>query len=265
MDFEGRIVLITGASSGIGRKAAVEFARRGARTVLVARRQDRLEQLRKEIAGYAPDPLVCACDVSDRGQTSAMSDAVIESLGAPDILVNNAGFAVYGSVLDLATEDIESQMRTNYFGMVYCIKSFLPGMLERGSGHIVNVASVAASMGLPGIAPYCASKSAMLGFSEGLRHELAGTGVGVTVVSPIMVRTDFFDHPSFAGMPRHPRASLSPGTVARAILRAAGSPRLEIMVPGMARGAVWLRQTLPYLVDPAITGSFKKQLDASKD
>ena len=98
---------------------------------------------------------------------------------------------------NLSIEEIESQMATNYFGMVYCIKNFLPSMIQQKSGHIVNVASVAASFGLPGIAPYCASKFAMLGFSEALKHELKGTGVGITVVSPIMVRTNFFDHPSF--------------------------------------------------------------------
>jgi len=87
-------------------------------------------------------------------------------------------------------------------------------MLKKKSGHIVNVASVAASFGLPGIASYCASKFAMLGFSEGLKHELKDTGVGITVVSPIMVRTDFFDHPSFEKMPKSSRTSLSSKTVA---------------------------------------------------
>ena len=89
---------------------------------------------------------------------------------------------IYGSVSDLSIEEIESQMETNYFGMVYCVKNFLPLMLKKNTGHIVNVASLAASFGLPGIASYCASKFAMLGFSEGLKHELKETDVDVTVM-----------------------------------------------------------------------------------
>ena len=116
---------------------------------------------------------------------------MLEKFDSIDILVNNAGFAIYGSVKELSIDEIESQMETNYFGMMYCIKNFLPSMLDKKSGHIVNVASVAASFGLPGIASYCASKFAMLGFSEGLKHELSGTGVGITVVSPIMVEQTF--------------------------------------------------------------------------
>ena len=134
--------------------------------------------------------------------------------------------------------------------------------VKKNSGHIVNVASVAASFGLPGIASYCASKFAMLGFSEGLKHELKDTGIGITVVSPIMVRTNFFDHPSFKKIPKYSPTSLSSKTVAKAILKAANSSRLEIIVPSFVRGAVWMKNTFPYLINPILGKSFKKQLDS---
>ena len=264
MDFKGKVVVITGASSGIGRASASEFAKRGARVVLVARGRERLERAGRDLGRFNAETATIPCDVSDRVQVKSMSDQVVERFGGADILVNNAGFAIYGPVSDLSIEDIESQMRTNYLGMVYCTKNLLPALLERGSGHIVNVASVAASFGLPGIAPYCASKFAMLGFSEGLQHELRGTGVGVTVVSPIMVRTGFFDGPSFEKMPGRSAttaASLSPETVARAVLRASASPRLEIIVPPAVRGAVWLKHTIPYAINPLVGRSFKRQME----
>jgi short-subunit dehydrogenase len=228
---------------------------------LVARNKNKLEQVQSDLNKFNTSTLLCECDVSDKSQVQLMSKKVLEKFGSVDILVNNAGFAIYDSVANLSIEEIESQMATNYFGMVYCIKNFLPSMIQKKSGHIVNVASVAASFGLPGIAPYCASKFAMLGFSEGLKHELKGTGVGITVVSPIMVRTNFFDHPSFENMPKYSPTSLSPETVANAVLKAANSPRLEIIVPSIVRGAVWAKETFPYLINPLLGSAFSNQLN----
>lgn len=264
MDLKNKVVLITGASSGIGKETAIEFANLGANIILVARRKEKLDELENELKKFNVSTLVYPCDVSNKEQVKDMAKTVFEKFNSVDILVNNAGFAIYGSVKDLSINEIESQMETNYFGMMYCIKNFLPSMLEKKSGHIVNVASVAASFGLPGIASYCASKFAMLGFSEGLKHELSGTGVGITVVSPIMVRTDFFDHPSFEKMPKYSPISLSSKTVAKAIVKAANSSRLEIIVPSVVRSAVWLKHTFPYVINPIIGKSFKKQLDSVK-
>ena len=264
MDYQNKIIVITGASSGIGEAAAIEFAKKGATLVLVSRKEEKLREVEKKLSKFDSKIHVIPCDVSNKSDVNEMSQQVIEKFGRVDVLVNNAGFAIYGSVKDLSIEDIESQMATNYFGMVYCIKNFLPTMIEQNSGHIVNVASVAGSFGLPGIASYCASKFAMLGFSEGLKHELNKTNIGVTVVSPIMVRTNFFDHPSFENMPKYSPTSLSPQTVAKAIVKAANSSRLEIIVPSFVRGAVWAKHTFPYIINPILGSSFRKQLDSTK-
>jgi short-subunit dehydrogenase len=191
-----------------------------------------------------------------------MSKIVLEKFDKIDILVNNAGFGIYNTVNETSIEEIESQLATNFFGMLYCTKAFLPSMLQQRSGHIVNVASVAASIGIPKMASYCASKFAMLGFSEGLFHELQGTGVGITVVSPIMVRTNFFNNNSFNKMPHYSSISLSATTVAKAIVRASSSPRLEIIVPQFVRIAVWFKQTFPYLINPIIGSIFKRSLQS---
>lgn len=260
MNFKEKIVLITGASSGIGHSSAIQFAKKGAKLILVSRNIEKLNKISEDLKKFNVSPMVFECDVSDKLQVNKISKIILDKFGSVDILVNNAGFAVYGSVYNLTIEEIESQMATNYFGMIYFVKNFLPSMIKKKSGHIVNVASVAASFGLPGIAPYCASKFAMLGFSEGLKHELKDTGVGITVVSPIMVRTNFFNHPSFKNMPKYSTTSLSPETVAKAIVRASNSPRLEIIVPGFVRGAVWIKTTFPYLINPILNSSFGKQL-----
>ena len=264
MNFKEKTVLITGASSGIGYASAVQFAKKSAKLILVSRNKEKLNQVLEDLKKYNVSTFAYECDVSNKLQVNKISKIIVDRFGSIDILVNNAGFAVYGSVSNLTIEEIESQMETNYFGMIYFVKNFLPSMLEKKSGHIVNVASVAASFGLPGIASYCASKFAMLGFSEGLKHELKGTGVDITVVSPIMVRTNFFNHPSFNNMPKYSPTSLSPETVAKAILRASNSPRLEIIVPGFVRGAVWIKNTIPYLINPVLGMSFNKQLKKSK-
>ena len=262
MNFKNKVVVITGASSGIGEATAEQFAKKGANIVLVARRKDKLEEVEKKLSKYSVKIMVSVCDVSDKEQVKQMSEKVIDIFSKIDILVNNAGFVIYGKVEELSIEDIESQMQTNYFGMINCTKYFLPYFLNQNSGHMVNVASVGSSFGVPGIASYCATKFAMLGFSEGLRHELHGTNVGVTVVSPIMVRTSLFDHPSFKNFTKRATGiSLSSKTVANAIIAAANSSRLEIVVPSLVRIGIWFKHTFPFLINPIIGNAFRKQLD----
>lgn len=261
MMFSNKTVVITGASSGIGKSTSFEFAKRGANLILVSRNQEKLNELENSLKKFNVKTMVCVCDVSNKTEVQKMSKLVLEKFSHVDILVNNAGFAIFDYVKNLTIEQIEDQMNTNYFGMIYCIKNFLPSMIDKNSGHIVNVASVAASFGLPGIAPYCASKYAMLGFSEGLKHELSSSNVDVTVVSPIMVRTNFFNHSSFKKIKKS-SFSLSPETVAKTIVKASTSKRLEIIVPSFVRVAIWIKHTIPYVINPILGKSFKNKIDS---
>lgn len=265
MDYSGKVVVITGASSGIGEQSAEEFVKLHADIILVSRNEEKLQEIAKRLSKYQIKVFVHTCDVSKKDQVDTMGKTILEKFGTVDVLVNNAGFGIHNTVNEITIEEMESQMMTNFFGMMYCTKAFLPKMLEQKSGHIVNVASVAGSIGIPGMASYCASKFAMLGFSESLSHELKGTGVGITVVSPIMVRTNFFNHKSFGNMPRYSATSLSSKTVANAVVRAASSPRLEIVVPQFVRLAIWIKQTLPYLINPIIGGIFRKSMKSKMD
>ena len=134
MNFKNKVIVITGASSGIGEAAAEQFAKKGANIVLVARRKDKLEEVEKKLSKYSIKILVQVCDVSDKEQVKQMSETVIDTFSRIDILVNNAGFVIYGKVEELSIEDIESQMQTNYFGMINCTKYFLPYFLKQNSG-----------------------------------------------------------------------------------------------------------------------------------
>jgi uncharacterized protein len=265
--FEGKIIVITGASSGIGRQAALDFVNEDAGPIiLIARSVSKLLELKKTLQVVnepkGVDIVAYPCDISKREDVLRIGTQILERFGHIDLLINNAGYGEFGKVENQSIEQIEALMRTNYFGMVYCTKVFLQSMLSRHSGHIVNLASLAASFGVAGMAGYCASKYAILGFSESLYHELYGTGVRITVVSPIGVKTNFFNNQSFENhKPNYTGFMLETTTVSKAILAAANSTRLEIIVPFYVRAGVWLKHTFPYAVNPVVGALFRRQLN----
>jgi uncharacterized protein len=266
--FEGQVVLVTGASSGIGRQVSLDFSGQGVQSIiLVARSQSKLEDLEKTIRKkFDIQTIVYPCDVSKKSQVEQMGREILDRCGHVDVLVNNAGFGLYGKVQDQSIEQIESVTFTNFLGVVYCTKVFLGSMITRKSGHIVNIASVAASFGVAGLSAYCASKYAVLGFSESLSQELHGTGVGLTVVSPMGVKTNFFNNRSFDGKnPYDERFMLKTKTVSNAVLAAANSHRLEIIVPFYMRVGVWLKHTVPFIINPLIGFLFRRELLRSRN
>jgi short-subunit dehydrogenase len=264
--FKEKIVLITGASSGIGRQTAIDFAVRGAQSIiLVARSKPNLEDIKKVLKSISNSEIVVyPCDISKKSEVVKMGIEILEKFGHIDILINNAGFGIFSKIQNQSIEEIESILFTNYLGMIYCTKSFLESMISRREGHIVNVASVAASIGVPGLGAYCASKFAMLGFSESLSHELHDTGVNITVISPIGVKTNFFNNQSFNNrVPNYTSFILEPKTVSKAILAAVNSRRLEIIVPFYIRIGIWIKQTIPYVINPLFGALFRRQLAKS--
>jgi uncharacterized protein len=265
--FEGKIVLVTGASSGIGRQVSLDFSVHGAQSIiLVARSRSKLEDLEKTISRkFNIKTIIYPCDVSKKSEVEQMGREILDKCGHVDVLVNNAGFGLYGKAQNQSIEQIESVTFTNYLGVVYCTKVFLDSMIARKSGHIVNLASVAASFGVAGLSAYCASKYAVLGFSESLSQELHGTGVGLTVVSPMGVKTNFFNNSSFGGrIPYYNGFMLNTNTVSNAVLAAANSHRLEIIVPFYMRAGVWLKHTIPFLINPMIGFLFRRELSRSR-
>lgn len=196
MEVRGNVVVVTGASSGIGEATAVAFAQRGAKVVLAARRLDRLETLADRIERAGGRALALRCDVTDPHQLERLPGIVEEILGPVEVLVNNAGVPGGGRFAELTHEKIDEVVRVNLLGVLHGTRAFLPGMRQRGRGHIVNVASIAGLFVAPGAALYTATKHAVVAFSGSLNYDTEPEGVLVTSVNPGFVDTEGFpqDH-----------------------------------------------------------------------
>lgn len=247
MEFSQRIVLITGASNGIGRQLAMDFAKRRAVVIGCGRSMERLRDTLKELRQWSPSSLMIGCDIGDREQVHGMMTKVLADFGRVDILVNNAGIGMRQPFADTPLETIEAIIQTNYLGAVYCTHALLPSMIARGAGQIVNISSVAGKIGTPNMAAYCASKFAMNGWSESLYHELKPLGIKVSLVCPGPVRTGF----SRAFAEREPKSPeslfVSPSAVSEATLRIIGRGGAEHVMPRSLALLSWIKQAAPGL------------------
>lgn len=195
-DLAGSVVAITGASSGIGEATAVACARAGASVALAARRGDRIEALAQRIEDEGGRAIALPTDVADERQARAFVEHAYETLGRLDVLINNAGVMLLGPVAGADTDQWRRMIDVNLLGLLYCTHAALPVMGQQGSGHIVNVSSVAGRVAGAGSAVYNMTKWGVNGFSEALRQEALHAGVRVTIVEPGAVETELLGHNS---------------------------------------------------------------------
>jgi short-subunit dehydrogenase len=226
--FDGRTVLVTGASRGIGLATARRFHQEGARVGLVARDPERLRSVAAELDGSC----AVAADIADQPECVRAVDEIEQALGPVDVLVSNAGVLRRDFVSDVTVKDFEDSYRVNVGAALWLTQRVLPGMRERGYGRIVFVASELGLFGGPSYASYCTSKFALVGLAEVLWHELAGTGVRACAVCPGDVRTDQLEQEHewgpTGGVP--PEKAMSPDDVAKAIVRATDSRNATAIV-----------------------------------
>ena len=219
--FDGRVALITGASSGIGRALAQALARQGCRVGLVARREAELDSAVRQIREAGGEAEAARADVGDREQLRGAVADLSARLGPADLVVANAGLGVPTALDPMNIEAIEATFRVNLMGVIYTIEATLPAMLAAGRGQVAAISSLAGFLGMPGESAYCASKAAVNAYLDGLRLQLRGRGVGVTTVCPGFVRTPMTEADPIRcpspWMPTPPRSGSSG--------RSAGGPR----------------------------------------
>ncbi|WP_048075727.1 SDR family NAD(P)-dependent oxidoreductase [Haloquadratum walsbyi] len=194
-DISGKVAIVTGASSGIGEATARLLANEGVRVVLAARREDELEDLAAQIELDGGDSLVVPTDVTDDADIQQLVDQTVDAFGQVDILINNAGVMLLEEVQDADTDNFQQMVDVNLSGLMKLTHAVLPIMQEHGSGHIINISSVAGRKSFPGSSVYSATKFGVNGFSEGLRQEVTGEGdIRVTLIEPGFVDTELDDH-----------------------------------------------------------------------
>jgi hypothetical protein len=248
MSLEGKIVVVTGASSGIGALAAQRLSERGAVVVLAARNAEKLNRVAASLAGPYR---VLEMDVGSDASVKEGFDQVLTEFGQVDVLLNNAGYGKFESLDQMPISEFAEMMNVNYIGMVRCTKAALPSMKAARSGRIVNVASMAGKIGTAKSTAYTATKHAVIGFSSALRQEVREYGITVSTINPGPIDTPFFDiaDPSGGYVNNVRWMMLKPERVAKAMVKAAEKGTMEINLPWIAgAGAKWY-QMFPRLAD----------------
>lgn len=254
MDLKGKVVLITGASSGFGMDAARLFAEEGCSVVLAARRIDRLQELAASIQSRGGEAFAVPVDVANREEIEIMVETVLDLYGQIDILFNNAGFGRLAWHENMSSErDIETQIAVNLLGVIQVSHAVLPSMLKRRSGHIINMSSVAGWIAPPTYTIYSASKFGVRGFTDALRREVQPFGVDVSGIYPGPAKTEFGqhtgDHPLKKSVLRRYFRSMTSEEVAERIVLLAKRPRRAVILPWYYHIAIWADWYIPWLVD----------------
>ncbi len=253
----GKIALVTGAASGIGRATAIEFARTGCDVVMVDIDEAGLEECHEMVKKASRRGWTYICDVSDKKAMENLAVEVTEDAGGIDILVNCAGVGQMGDIRRITLDDWEWIMGINVWGTIYGVHYFLPGMVDRGGGHIVNISSMAGLVGLAQCTPYCTSKFAVLGMAESLRADLRHLKIGVTAVCPGIVSTGFSrsslitlslpnaEKLAEQGRQYYNKLGSSPQKVARATVKAVRKNRFLCLVTPESRFLYWTKRIFP--------------------
>lgn len=250
--FAGRVVLITGASSGIGRAAARAYAAEGAHIVLAARREEPLREAAREVEALGVRALPVPCDITVPADVERLVVETEKTFGGLDLLINNAGVGLFGPVEAFSEEQLRQVFEVNFFALVRVTRAALPLLRRRPGGQIVNVSSVLGHRGLPLLGGYCAAKAAVNALTESLRAELAAEGISVLLISPGFTETEFRQTRLHAEGWRQnppPLKEMSADAVARAMVRASRRHHRDTVLTLPGRFMVLANRLAPGLFD----------------
>lgn len=257
----GDVVVITGASRGIGKATALAFAKKGCCIALLARDVSKLDLVKSEIEALGAKAMVVSCDVSKEGDCFAAIELVYSSWNRIDVLVNNAGYGHYSLIEKLDTPSMERIIRTNLFGAIWCIQAALQFMKPAGRGHIVNISTIISKRAFPQMGAYCMSKFAMTGMDESLGLELKPYGIGVSLVCPGYTATEFQQNAALTGERPNlqQKLGMKPATVAKAIVKAVecNIRRTHLTIDGKL--LLLVNKISPSLVDFVFSKMFKEK------
>lgn len=254
MRLQDKVVVITGASSGIGRATALKFARKGATVVVAARREEPLREVAEECERLAGRSLAVITDVTREREVETLARRTVETFGRIDVWVNNASVTLFSRFEEAPPDDYRRVIETNLFGYIHGARAVLPYFREQGHGVLINNATVFAKVGAPYISAYVTSKFGIRGFSECLRTEVQGDGIEVCTVLPASIDTPLFQHAgNFTGRAIQPLKPIySAEKVARAIVRCAVRPRPELIVGRSGWPLPFVRSLMPRVYDRMI-------------
>lgn len=249
---EQKIIVITGASSGIGKQIAIDVAKRGAIPVLLARSTEKLI----EASTYIKEALGMDCyyytvDVSSYNDVNYTFEKINKEVGSPDVLINNAGFAIFDTFLEANFHEMKEMFDVNVIGLIACTKAVLPTMVANNKGHIINIASQAGKISTPKSSAYSATKHAVLGLTNSLRMELHDTNIHVSAVNPGPIQTPFFERADKSGSytKNVEKMMLSTEYVSKKIVELIEKPKREVNLPRWMNVASTAYQVFPSLVE----------------
>ncbi len=258
-----KVIVITGASSGIGRATALALARKRANLVLVARRQNLLVQLEEEVRRAGSNATSLVLDLRQKDQVETMIRSTRDRFGRIDVLINNAGFGFVGTVENTPAPVVREIFDLNFEAPLLALQLAIPIMRSQGGGHIINVSSVAGKRGLPLSGIYCATKFALNGISDSLRVELKDSGIDVSLINPAATQTEFGEHVRRDDVKRQfkPAGYVQPvEEVAAAIVQCIRKPKAEVYPYRRSRFVAWANAIAPGLMDRVVRAYLRERL-----
>jgi len=250
MQYQGKVVVVTGASSGIGKQLALDFARRGAHLVIAARRGDLLDEVGGQCQTLGAAVEALAGDLAQRAFAESVVARAVERFGRLDILVNNAGIPKHKQVFDVTPDDLEYTMRVNFMAPAYMTLAALKPMLRQGEGYVINISSGAGKIPPPRETVYAASKFALTGFTEGLWLDLAGSNIHAAVIHVGPIDTDIWEKAAAEAPVRYQGKKYPPSIISEAVFECIEKKRHEMTVP---RSLSWV-----FLFKALLPGLFRK-------